>query len=741
MARVWLLVAFVTLSLLAGAAQDSHAQDWQRVPTPTGSNGFITPYFLNSEVGFTFVAGVMELNGYPEVPAGTTGLARTTDGGATWTSIAFFDSLGCSISQLCFVSLTHGYASTVSLFNSGTAPAGIYETTDEGLHWNKITAGSNWFEGVYASRGSIFAVEISSGSRGTLGTQLIYSRNDGASWDSVPRPGTDVYDQPPYVGGFQWAYGNRDSLVATAYLYPTGNSYLVYSSNLGTTWDSVLLDQNYPWNMVALYIAPHSCCIFREFLDNFDLNNDTYSFLQAEPPYISWSFSIEHLETGAWMTGNACAAYLSYAGQDYSHGPIQRTTDGGVTWSSVGTSHTDGRVPNINEIDDNDWQNLSVVGYGAVIYAIGTDYTSLWKTTDGGDDALSESALAPRITFERSPFFSGNDTLLSNLCATSTIAISIQKLSCAFTKISSFSIAGVSTTEFTDSLATHNDCLALPDTIFLTISPSSYGIRTVTVSAKFVDDEFNELNTSLSFVLDVSPGTTVPLRIHLSPESISTQPGDTISIPVYLSGNAMLGATTISMPFELDTNALVPIGFQALVPGIAAGTPVYRNGALSVTLQSAALDLHGDTLLGMLRCVAYVGDTLSTTVWLAAANVSSQVAPCIALSLEVDSVDIHIVGCGTPMVEQLMRSGHFSLAIRSISPNPAEEWVKVDFDNSTSSTISYQVLDALGTVRAEGEALGNSLMLDTHALPAGLYYVRASTATGAVASGKFVVEH
>ena len=78
---------------------------------------------------------------------------------------------------------------------------------------------------------------------------------------------------------------------------------------------------------------------------------------------------------------------------------------------------------------------------------------------------------------------------------------------------------------------------------------------------------------------------------------------------------------------------------------------------------------------------------------------------------------------------------------KSFTLNPAIDIVQINFLNPTSSAISYQLVDMLGTVRAEGSVSGTALSLDVQALPNGLYYLRArNAATGFIASGKFVVE-
>src|ERR1035437_2836219 len=101
-----------SLALLSFAAQAS-AQHWTKITSDPGYA--LTPYFLNKDIGFSFAAGLyfnapqfVDFNWWPLSP-----LKKTIDGGKTWTTIPFFDSVGRVITQLCFVSLDHGYASTM----------------------------------------------------------------------------------------------------------------------------------------------------------------------------------------------------------------------------------------------------------------------------------------------------------------------------------------------------------------------------------------------------------------------------------------------------------------------------------------------------------------------------------------------------------------------------------------------------------------------------------------------------
>jgi hypothetical protein len=394
---------------------------------------------------------------------------------------------------------------------------------------------------------------------------------------------------------------------------------------------------------------------------------------------------------------------------------------------------------------------MAVVGYGAVVYVDSFGWTndatlpiitSLWKTTDGGDGLLSASMLAPRLEIGCGPLVTDNQTFVATQCSPSFMFVYYQNLACSITKLDSIYLTGIAPSEYSLTSTNHNDCLSLPDTTYLTLTPSLPGTYHIMVKANFIDDEYNEIDTTLTFTLVVNPsGTSIPISLYFKPTNITTQPGDTISIPVYLSGNAMLGATSISLPFGIDTNVLQPIGFYPAISGVTVGSIVYSGGSGTVPLHADSLVLNGETLIGTLRCIVYLADTLATSVTLTGASLTSANSPCVALLLTTDSVSIAITGCGTATLLQFMKTGQIPLGIQSIVPNPASDVVEISFINPLSSSISYQVIDQLGTVRSEGTMTGDDLQLDIHSLPSGLYYLRARDAEAGIAvSGKFMVE-
>jgi hypothetical protein len=742
------LRAFLALApMLSFGAYPALAQytskDWALV---TETNRASTPYFLDTNVGFTFATGIYDDASGLYLSNTSPELERTTDGGVTWTQLPFFDSIGCSITQLCFVSLQHGYAATSYGWNF--VNTGIYETTDQGNTWENISPPGLAFSGVYATSSSIFASEATTANVDNAGFffgatgEILYSRDDGQRWDSI----TQVAGIPPNrQPQFQFIYGNRDSLVATVYFndssYRNGgeDAYLVFSTDLGQSWQSSFIDSAYRYPIVTLQISPHTCTIIRQYIDVNDYPDSYTSFFEALPPYTEWDPSLVAFPTGAWITGNACAMYLCENEKvaPPMPAPMRRSTNNGASWSPLDSEELS--ADEFDDFNETSWQNLSVVGYGAVVYAINIE-GELIKTTDGGDGALSATALAPRLAFGRGFFASGTDTLTMTECSSSSMFVHYQNLSCAITKLSSISIDGLDSSEYSWTSTNHNDCLSLPDTTTVFLAPHDTGTYAITVNANFIDDEYQTISVPTSFTLQVTPGTQpITLSLDVKSANITTAPSDTLDIPVYLDGTATLDSTDITLPFGLDTNVLRPVGFHSAMEGLTSGDMIFTNAMVIVPLQASGLTVSGETLIGSFRCVVYLADTLQTSVTFSGATLNVENTPCIALSLSSDSVNIAISACGDETLLQFMKTDSLSIAILSIAPNPAMDALQIGLLHPTASAISYQVLDALGETRLSGVTAADALSLDVSSLPQGVYFFRATSVDGIQTGKQFVI--
>ncbi|HWF44818.1 MAG TPA: T9SS type A sorting domain-containing protein [Candidatus Kapabacteria bacterium] len=734
------LIAALTSSmlLLTFVASTALAQHWEEITTSLPYGPHLVPYFLNSKIGFTYSTGISEASFVQFENYSTPYLSRTTDGGATWSSLTFFDTMGYIITQLCFVSAQHGYASTYSILENfvGQYGGGIFETFDQGDHWKLISKNGNYL-GVYAVGSTVFAAKY----LGDLYTSnsigagpILFSRDDGITWNSITNVSGLSLDASPQ---FQFIYGNRDSLVATVYYHPVGyasngnrkyDTYLVFSTDQGQSWQSRAFDQATDWGMTSLHISPHSCDIIRESVNFQDQTADKYLFLKSSPDYRTWSPSI-HDETGAWIAGNNCALYLSNAGFDIVGVPLYWSTDGAATWQGLpGGSFNQ---PNCKEIDDEDWQNISVVGHGAIVYTADMN-GNLWKTTDGGDGTLSESTLAPQIAIAHAPFASANDTLDVNLCSPSSLVISYQNIGCSYASFESISIDGLDSNEYTETSTHHRSCEWTPDTTFITLYPKTAGIRNITVHPHFVDDEYNEIDSTVPVTLNVKSGNgaSVGLNIYLKPAPILVASGDTIEIPIYLNGTdpeiSLSGTTTAQFALTYDPITTLPLDFTTILPGVIETGPIsIANGLVSIDLQSASgLTLSGETIIGTLRCVIYLSNTLRTSISLASASIASNDPRCLALSTTADAATIDITGCGDSTLLHYMKNGTMSYSIERISPNPASNTINIMLHNESRVPLHYELTDALGVPRASGSDVTISFQIDIRTLPEGVYYLR-----------------
>ena len=165
--------------------------------------------------------------------------------------------------------------------------------------------------------------------------------------------------------------------------------------------------------------------------------------------------------------------------------------DRGATWQLISWSDcTD---------DDEDWQNLSVVGYGAVVYEADMS-DGLWKTTDGGDGTLSAAQLQPQLVLTHGNVNSGSDSLIGTECDTVGMKTTDCKIGTAATTGSrKFQLwMGLDSTQYavgprhtplTDDLA---------DTSTLLFWSSKPGIYDATAHVQFIDDEFRTIGCVLA---------------------------------------------------------------------------------------------------------------------------------------------------------------------------------------------------------------------------------------------------
>jgi len=713
-----LIVAALCISDLA------FAQHWQKLTTPWTPEYmyYQVPYFLNSDIGFVFVttnrysASVLTLGNPHGISTGR--IFRTTNGGASWTRIHPFDSTEVSIQQLCFTSLSHGFALIDSTSANGLITGIIYETSDTGNSWKRITAPDFSAYSVYSAGDKIFATGAEPSvldffAFPTIGLfpyqipgKLFVSGDDGRSWTAVAEvPGTDVGQ----------VMGNRDSLVycmSTDYL----GTFLTSSRDLGAHWAVTPLDPFSSGGVFPVLVemsiepSPYSCDVARAWVTDSESLADVISIYTGNlsTPKVSWK-KIVTQELGGWIAGTDCARYYSNANSlpNLDTGLYRLT---GNTIAAVGNT-------NLLEIDDDDYANISVVGHGAVVYVGNPNQNSfILKTTDGGDGALSEAALAPQFSLAYSLSGGRTDSLIA--CTSGTVTVIDHNNSCSHTLFSGFSITGLDSSEYSITRTHHLLCDNLPDTTSITVMPLVANLRNIHVVEHFTDDEFNTVDTGFTFILNSVPKT--PIAMYLKAEELTPASGDTITIPVYLSGVATFTGADITLPFTLDTNRMRVIGFFPALSGVSVANQSYEQGTETIRLQTTQFTVSGEVLLGKLRCIVYLSDTITSSVKLSGGSFSGQGPGCTLLSVGSGSMDFSISGCGAKTISEFLRNDE--LPAFTIHPNPASMSFQV-LAQHLHLPCTYELSDALGTTRKKWTSAQSSMQIDISDLPAGNYYL------------------
>lgn len=204
--------------------------------------------------------------------------------------------------------------------------------------------------------------------------------------------------------------------------------------------------------------------------------------------------------------------------------------------------------------------------------------------------------------------------------------------------------------------------------------------------------------------------------------------GDTISIPLYCSTSSDLilnKGTQLTIPFTIDTDVLIPIAYASALPYLTAPDSLIREQNTIELHATSDVPIHNDDLLGSLRCVVYLTDTLQTQVDLGSAHLSSTGDACLAVTTGQGTAVIDVIGCGTTTLSNYLRTN--VLHIESISPNPATDRLVIACAIKFNERIAVTIVDALGRTMLTAEPTQNEITLDVSMLPAGLYFVRAQS--------------
>jgi photosystem II stability/assembly factor-like uncharacterized protein len=660
----------VAIFLFLGCLHSEARSQWQNVaPNLIGR--------LAEYGSITFKDGV--------VWAGVGNLFFSLDTGKTWTQstlhiadhindIEFFDRTTGLVATSAGVFITKDQGSTWNPIGNQTAYAAagfgrtsndIFLTTSSSASVATSTDGGNqWTNYGFASFGAMTRM-LKNGSLASLGlestgrtAQIAISTDFGQSW--TLQPGTTKYDCYNFVADLC----DENSLYVVneeVFVQTDGFAQLFTSTDVGATWSAG---------------TPHKVRYFN-----------------------------------ASMAITPAALYMGTC----TNG-VQRSTDHGATWVSIGGPSAPPDTRDLAAVDNN------------ILFAADSNGSIFRTMNSGGSPVVSHEAPLAFLN----PFV---HVLFASSCADIDTILEAVVTSCAG-----------STATLTNVTLTGSGNFSLLGTPEIGKSFSNNERIGVSYSASTARSDSAYLN--VRYVLGgISHDTSILLKAHgFSPRGASSfsqgtlhaLPGNQVTVKVAASifksfpiASLTIRSITYWLKYDGTVIDMSNTMLSSLIvprPGWQLGVAFVVSGRLRVTENNIAPETLGDSIyLGTTTFTALFSSTKSTTVYID------------QIDIQVDTGTIHLcVGGEGDYLAHISVGSNGVAQTRllapaiSLYPNPANSTgsARIDIGSQRSETIGIQLFDILGReIRASIQHLNtgtNQIPIDTK-LAAGTYYIRLSS--------------
>jgi hypothetical protein len=655
-------------ALVFCAITPAHAQ-WEQTNIPSGTeiDAFAT-------IGSNVFAGIHTIMGNLGSP---NSVLLTTDNGTTWIN-----------TNLSVRGVWALFADGSNLFAGAD---GVYLSTDNGTSWSAENTGLLFSGPRPVDVRAFCAIGTNLFAGDYDGNGVFISTNNGSSW-------TAIHNGLTYDSTYK-AYPPVTSFATIGTILFVGTQAGVFrSSDSGKSWVSVSsgflvsTGGNIP---IVWALAVIGTNLFAEA--------DNYGVYQSTDIGTTW-FAVTN--------------GLPY---DSIYNEYLPGTSFVVSCSNLYTEGDSGLFRLAN--NDTSWTAINK-SLGGAFYssqeALGVNDTCLFLAPWGSDTGGIWRLPLNEVILDENP---PEDTLQATLCNSINFAFDLRTIGgCAFPTLDSVLIAGLDTSEYQISRTHHSVSENVPDTSRVTVNPSQSGTSTFTVTAQYVDDQNNVLDTSFTLTLIVAPAQS--LNITLNSAQLSDTNQGIVSIPIYASSAGTLTGGSVTFRIAMRTDLLTPESISSPIAGVGTAPLRVDDSGVWITLTLSPNDsISSDTLLATLVCRAFVTDTNETAI-----SVGSSSGPSNCLSILGTGGESFtlIPQCGDATLTQFLLNGS-PIGITSIVPNPARNTITI-----TPSIGPFSILDPLGRsyeVKQAGD------VLDISSLPSGVYFV-----SNGVSRAKFVKE-
>ncbi|MBI1855580.1 MAG: hypothetical protein HYR93_06915 [Chloroflexi bacterium] len=307
---------------------DDGGVTWYDVsPSGVGSLGYAATFdFLDSQRGWVVIADSSD-------PLKGT-MVRTTDGGATWTTIPVPFSGG----DIQFLDANNGWVMASLGVGAGSMGVAVFQTTDGGSTWTQTYTNDPNQQGAGDSlplgglKDGITALDMQNAWVGGVtyapGVVYLYKTSDaGRSWALNPAPIPAGYEQaefetigPKFVSSID-AYlpvhiSSQNGVLLAVYASHDGGANWALTPTMipqGGTLDFVSPKDGFVWNAAAFYVTRDGA--------------QTWTII---PPDVAFGDSFAGMDFVNATTGFVLTNDVSGARNLY------KTTDGGATWIALG---------------------------------------------------------------------------------------------------------------------------------------------------------------------------------------------------------------------------------------------------------------------------------------------------------------------------------------------------------------------------------------------------------------------